>query len=178
MSCQDTDNETNSGDVLRRETRVDTGREASEKQKLSWASDVKGSPVGQCERKRVLQSKLGHTAHLKDSLIRNWAEIAFSHLIGKNQCLRWWARYLANRGFSQFLHFLTRSWTRRSDHVNTWHATANTWLIPTHSNTIRFFPNEILIKRSIVRFNRAGLPSRCLITAKTRDRKALVNFIQ
>ncbi|KIM82982.1 hypothetical protein PILCRDRAFT_447518 [Piloderma croceum F 1598] len=35
MSCQDTDNETNSVDVLRRETRVDTGREASEKQKLS-----------------------------------------------------------------------------------------------------------------------------------------------
>jgi hypothetical protein len=35
MSCQDTDNETNSVDVLRRETRVDTGREAGEKQKLS-----------------------------------------------------------------------------------------------------------------------------------------------
>jgi hypothetical protein len=34
MSCQDTDNEADSVDVLR-ETRVDTGREASEKQKLS-----------------------------------------------------------------------------------------------------------------------------------------------
>ena len=35
MSCQDTDNETDSVEILRRDARVDTGREAGEKQKLS-----------------------------------------------------------------------------------------------------------------------------------------------
>ena len=35
MSCQGTDNETDSVEILRRDARVDTGREAGEKQKLS-----------------------------------------------------------------------------------------------------------------------------------------------
>jgi hypothetical protein len=36
MSCQDTDNERDSVEILRRDhVRVDTGREAGEKQKLS-----------------------------------------------------------------------------------------------------------------------------------------------
>ena len=72
----------------------------------------------------------------------------------------WWACYLANCGFSHFSHFLALSRTCKNNHMSTWHVMDNTWPFPTHSNTIRSFPSDILIMWSIVWFNHAGSPSR------------------
>ena len=62
---------------------------------------------------------------------------------------QWWARYLTNRAFSHFLHFIALIPMWMNEHTSTSHATCIIQMCPNHSNMCWSFLIEIVLDQPL-----------------------------